>query len=105
MILTDEPGIYREGIHGIRIENMVLVEEATVNEYGRFLQLSPMTWCPIDTSCLDLSLMTAKEIEWLNDYHMQVYENLNSYLAVEECEWLYEACQPVGEPNKKGRRE
>jgi Xaa-Pro aminopeptidase len=88
MITSVEPGIYRPGRWGIRIENLVLnrVEEST--EFGEFLGFETLTLCPIDTRCLDLSLLRADEIAWLNDYHASVRKRLSPHVAGAAKAWL-----------------
>ena len=88
MILTIEPGIYKEGRHGIRIENMVVVEEDRETECGVFYRFKTQTLCPIDVAPLKMEMMSEKEIGWLNDYHAQVYRRLSPHLGEQECEWL-----------------
>lgn len=80
MITSVEPGIYRPGNWGVRIENLVLNQPAAQTEFGEFLQFETLTLCPIDTRCLDLSLLRADEIDWLNDYHATVRARLLPYV-------------------------
>jgi len=95
MVCSDEPGIYIEGSHGIRTENLIFCKEAEKTEYGQFLCFEYLTYVPIDTAPLDLSLMEDQDICWLNEYHQQVYEKLSPYLEGEEAQWLYQATRPV----------
>ncbi len=95
MVVTIEPGIYKEGRHGIRIENMVVVENDIETEDGTFYRLDSMTLCPIDMSPLQPDLMTAAEIDWLNDYHQTVRERLTPLLSAEEATWLEAKSQPL----------
>ncbi len=89
MLTSNEPGLYRENIHGIRCENLVLTVPAMTTEFGRFLKFETMTMCPFDRSLFDLSIMTAEEIAWVNNYHAKVRETLLPLLATdEEREWL-----------------
>jgi len=88
MLCTNEPGIYKEGRYGIRTENVILVREIESNEHGVFLGFEVVSYCPIDTKALDKSLLNQIEIDYLNDYHHQVYEKLSPYLDQEEREWL-----------------
>lgn len=88
MILTNEPGIYTEGKHGIRTENMMIVVKDEETEYGQFMKFETITYCPIDLTGVDQSLLTASELEWLNTYNNTVYTKLSPYLSSEEKEWL-----------------
>jgi len=88
MTVTDEPGIYLEGRFGVRIENTLLIVLAEETECGRFLRFEPLTLCPIDKTPIILELMTSEEIDWLNQYHATVFEQLSPYLDEEEKEWL-----------------
>ena len=88
MICTNEPGIYKEGRFGIRTENVLLVKELERNEHGTFLGFEVISYCPIDTKAIDMSLLTAKEMEYLNEYHQLVYEKLSPLLSQEERDWL-----------------
>lgn len=95
MTVTNEPGLYLEGKFGIRTENTMIVTPYKETAFGRFLQLEPLTLCPIDTTPIDFSMMTAEEINWLNQYHKTVYEKLSPMLDDEEREWLCTACEAV----------
>lgn len=88
MIITDEPGIYIEGSHGIRLENELLTCEGEKNEYGQFLYFEPITYVPMDLDAINPDIMTAEEKKMLNDYHKTVYEKVSPYLDKEEKEWL-----------------
>lgn len=96
MTITDEPGVYEADEVGIRIENELECVENCTNQYGRFLAFRPMTWVLIDTTPVIPSLMHREEIEWLNDYHKQVYEKVSPRLTAEECAWLKAKCAPIG---------
>ncbi len=93
--VTDEPGIYRAGSHGVRIENTMIVEDAMTTEFGRFLRLDALTLCPIDTTPIKVNLLAADELEYLNAYHQRVCETLSPYLDEEEKTWLADACHPL----------
>lgn len=95
MTVTDEPGLYKEGKHGIRIENMLLVKSAGEGMFGRYCNFEILTLCPIDTAPIDWSLMTNDEIEWLNSYHAIVYNSLAPHLSNDEKEWLREATKQI----------
>jgi Xaa-Pro aminopeptidase len=88
MITSNEPGIYRPGRWGIRIENLVLTNVVENGEFGEFLGFETLTLCPIDTRCIDLSLMRGDEVAWLNDYHRQVRARLHPYLDGAARDWL-----------------
>ena len=88
MITSIEPGTYRPGRWGVRIENLVLNREAGTSDFGSFLAFETLTLCPIDTRCLEPSLLTHEEREWLDDYHAQVRERLSPLLQGDALEWL-----------------
>ncbi|WP_036171491.1 aminopeptidase P family protein [Massilia sp. 9096] len=88
MITSNEPGIYRPGHWGIRIENLVLTQTVANGEFGEFLGFETLTLCPIDTRCIDLSLMRGDEVAWLNDYHRQVRARLLPYVDGAARDWL-----------------
>ena len=95
MIISDEPGIYREGMHGVRHENLLLVRGIGDNEFGSWLGFETLTLCHFDTSCLDASLLAPEEIDWLNAYNKRVYETLAPRLPAEVAEWLRGKTEPV----------
>lgn len=88
MVITDEPGFYVEGSHGIRLENELLVVNDVANEFGQFMRLEPITFVPFDLDAIEPEIMTAEERAMLNDYHKKVYEITSPYLNDEEKEWL-----------------
>lgn len=88
MIVTNEPGIYKEGKHGIRTENMEIVINDEKTEFGQFMKFEAITYCPIDLDGVNKSMLTEDEIEWLNEYHRKVYSKLSPYLNEEEKAWL-----------------
>lgn len=88
MILTNEPGIYKEGKHGIRTENMMIVVKDEETEFGQFMRFETITYCPIDYAGVDLTMLTQSELEWLNTYNKTVYTKLSPYLNEEEKAWL-----------------
>ena len=90
MIITDEPGIYREGRHGIRHENVLQVVDAGQNDFGHWLRFEPLTLCHFDTSVLLPELLTEEEIGWLNDYNETVYRTYKDRLTPAISEWLRE---------------
>lgn len=95
MITSDEPGIYKEGKYGIRTETITECVNDQVNEFGRFLKFEPLTYVPIDQEAIDISCLSAEDIEKLNDYHKKVWETISPYLDGEEKEWLKEATKAL----------
>ncbi|MDO5041440.1 MAG: aminopeptidase P family protein [Peptoniphilus sp.] len=88
MIFSNEPGIYKEGKHGIRTENIVEVIEDVKNESGTFLKLNTISYAPIDLEAIDVNYLDEDEIALLNEYHAKVYDKLSPYLSEDEREWL-----------------
>jgi Xaa-Pro aminopeptidase len=88
MITSNEPGIYRPGHWGIRIENLVLTRVVEKGEFGEFLGFETLTLCPIDTRCLDLALLRGDEAAWLNDYHRSVRARLLPHVSGAARDWL-----------------
>ena len=95
MITSDEPGVYIEGSHGIRTENLVLCVEDEKNEYGQFLRFEYLTYVPVDLEVIDRGIMSDRDVELLNRYHEQVYEKISPYLDEDERVWLAEATRAV----------
>lgn len=95
MTLTDEPGLYLAGKFGVRIENTVLLSNYMKTEFGKFLQIEPLTLCPIDTAPIDLAMLMPEELAWLNEYHAKVYAELAPYLDEEEKKWLENATKAI----------
>lgn len=95
MTLTDEPGLYLAGKFGVRIENTVLLSEYMETEFGKFLQIEPLTLCPIDTAPVDMTMLLPEELAWLNDYHAKVYAELAPCLDEEEKKWLENATKAI----------
>lgn len=95
MTLTDEPGLYLAGKFGVRIENTVLLSDYMKTEFGKFLQIEPLTLCPIDTAPIDLAMLMPEELAWLNEYHAKVYAELAPYLDEEEKKWLENATKTI----------
>ncbi|MDN6275073.1 aminopeptidase P family protein [Psychrobacter sp.] len=98
MITSNEPGLYREGKWGIRIENLVVskaVTNPTETDFGKFLHFETVTYCPIDTRLIEPSLLSQLEIDWLNDYHRQVYAELKDRVNGAALEWLTERTQSI----------
>ena len=96
MFQSDEPGLYIEGSHGIRTENLLICQKAEKNMYGQFMCFETMTFAPIDLDAVDLSLMEPSDVRLLNEYHRQVYEKLSPYMDEEEQTWLKEATREIG---------
>ncbi len=88
MITSDEPGIYIEGSHGIRTENLIVCRKGEKNEYGQFMYFETLTMAPIDLDAIDPSYLNDTEKQQLNDYHKLVYEKLSPYMDDGEREWL-----------------
>lgn len=95
MLTSDEPGIYIEGSHGIRTENLILCRKAEKTEYGQFMRFEFVTFVPIDLDAIDKSLMRPEDVEMLNAYHREVYEKISPYLTAEEAYWLREATREI----------
>lgn len=95
MIVSDEPGIYREGQHGVRHENLLLCVELEANEFGRWLAFELLTLCPFDTSALDIDLLDKAELEWLDSYHQKVADTLCPLLPDDLARWLQQKCRKI----------
>lgn len=88
MVTTNEPGIYIEGSHGIRIENELITKKAEKNEYGQFMEFEVVTFAPIDLDVIEVDELNKDERDYLNNYHKLVYEKISPYLTEEEKVWL-----------------
>jgi len=88
MVLTNEPGVYREDEYGIRLENMILVIKAFENDFGTFMKFENLTYCHFERELIDKSMLLRHEIEWVNTYHAKVYETLYPVLNKEVRLWL-----------------
>ena len=96
MILSNEPGYYKAGHFGIRIENLVLVEPREIpGMEGEWLGFETLTLVPIDRTLVDRDMLTQEEVGWWNDYHARVLEVLAPQLAGEDLAWLEAACAPI----------
>lgn len=96
MITSDEPGLYREGVHGIRCENLILTVPAMTTEFGHFYRFEPLTLFPFDLKLFDLSIMTDDEIDWVNNYHTEVRARLWPLLTTRaERDWLATHTEPL----------
>lgn len=88
MVTTNEPGVYVENSHGIRIENEIVVRKSDKNEYGQFMDFEVITFAPIDLDAIDESIILEDERIYLNNYHKQVYDKISPYLNEDEKQWL-----------------
>ncbi len=95
MVTTNEPGIYIEGSHGIRVENELVVRKAEKNEYGQFMEFEVVTLAPIDLDIIDVKEMNREERAYLNCYHKLVYDKISPFLTIEEKEWLKEYTREI----------
>ncbi|MCH8321643.1 MAG: aminopeptidase P family protein [Proteobacteria bacterium] len=95
MIYSNEPGYYKAGEYGIRIENLIIVQEEKMNGEQDMLGFETLTFCPIDKRLVKTGIMTGGEINWLNDYHAEVWEKLNPLVAPQTRDWLKEATAPI----------
>lgn len=95
MTVTVEPGLYLAGKFGCRTENTVLIRHYMTTEFGEFLEIEPLTLCPIDKAPIDVDMLTDEELDYLNSYHEKVYQELSPCLDEETAEWLREACAPL----------
>ena len=96
MIVSDEPGVYVEGSHGIRIENVIEVVSRETNSDGEFLHFKHLTYVPVDPEAIDTKYMTAEDIEMLNEYNKDVYEKISPYIEKAEIkEWLKEQTKNI----------
>jgi Xaa-Pro aminopeptidase len=95
MITSIEPGLYRPGKWGIRIENLVLNVATETNEFGEFLKFETLTLCPIDTRLIDKALISAEETAWLNAYHAMVWQRVSPLVNGEAKAWLEKRCQSI----------
>ena len=95
MLLTNEPGVYKEGKFGIRIENVMVVVKDEVNECGEFYKFETISYCPIDLNGVKVELLNKDEKNWLNNYHKTVYNKLSPFLNEEEKELLKEETREI----------
>lgn len=91
MVLSNEPGVYKEGNYGIRIENTLHINEVARNDTGTYLNFQVISYCPIDLRCIDVKRLEPKELKWLNDYHQLVNTLLSPHLDQASKEWLDQA--------------
>lgn len=95
MVNSNEPGLYREGAYGIRIENLVLTVEQFETPFGRFFGFETITLCPLERKLIDPALLTVEQREWVNEYHQKVYRELSPHLNTEERRWLEQQSAPI----------
>lgn len=95
MVTTIEPGCYRPGKHGIRIENMVHTVLSRETDFGKFFKFENLTFCPINTDLIEPTILPAHQIEWINTYHAEVLLKLSPLLNEEEQAWLKHECRPL----------
>jgi len=88
MVITIEPGVYKEGKHGIRLENDVIVRKDIETDSGQFMKFETISYCPIDLEGINVNMLDESERTWLNNYHEEVYNKLSPYLNENEKEWL-----------------
>ena len=95
MLTSNEPGVYKAGSHGIRIENLILTVPAGEGMFGNYLKFETVTLCPICTKGIIKDLLDKEEVNWLNQYHQKVYNTLAPDLNADEQSWLKQACKPI----------
>ena len=95
MLTSNEPGFYKTGAYGIRIENLILVVEDKQTDYGDFLKFDSVTLFPIDKNLIAFNLLTKQEVKWLNDYHSKVYKRVSPFLNKKEKAWMKEKCAKI----------
>lgn len=93
---SNEPGVYFEGVFGVRLENVIATASAGSGVFGEFLRFDTLTLCPFDRELIDVSMLTAQEIEWLDSYHQRVVDELGPSLPVAVREWLVGRAAPIG---------
>ena len=98
MIVSNEPGYYKEGAYGIRIENLIFVKPADAidgSDNRDMLCFETLTLAPISKIMIEKSLLTTDELDWLNAYHQQVWDSLNGLVSAQTKSWLKAACAPL----------
>ena len=95
MIMSNEPGIYIQNEFGIRLENTILAKKYDLTEHGQFMRFETISLVPFDIASIKSELLTSEELVWLNDYHKNVYEKLESYLQQDEKIWLKQATSSI----------
>lgn len=94
-VMSNEPGLYRQGKYGIRTENLITCIPDTENEFGKFLKFETLTLCPIDTKAISVEMLLPEEKEWLNSYHRTVFEKLSPMINKEQQTWLKEKTKTI----------
>ena len=95
MLTSNEPGYYKEGAFGIRIENLVLNRLHSKTPSGKFLNFETVTLFPIDTTMIHMPMMNKQSVQWLNTYHKEVYKRLAPHLKASEKKWLKAKCKLI----------
>ena len=95
MTVTNEPGLYKAGRHGIRIENTMIIKDHSTGEFGDFYTLAPLTLCPIDTTAIVPELLGDDARCYLNAYHKSVFEKLSPFFSGGELEFLKDCCKEI----------
>ncbi len=95
MIISNEPGLYRDGQYGIRIENLIIVQPSQSTEFGDFYEFETVTVAPIDKNLIDVNLLNNEEITWFNEYHQVVFDKISPFLNETETAWLKEKCKAI----------
>ena len=97
MILSDEPGYYKQGHYGIRIENLILIREPEAIAGGErpMMGFETLTLCPIDRRLVEPALLLPEELDWLDAYHARVLREIGPFLEGAELKWLQSACAPL----------
>lgn len=95
MVTSNEPGLYLEGRYGIRTENLIVVKEWETTEFGKFFKFDTLTLFPYDRRLIDVTMLSDEEINWINEYHKEVYSRLSPLLKPEEAAWLKTKTEPL----------
>jgi Xaa-Pro aminopeptidase len=95
MVLTNEPGVYREGEYGIRLENMIFVDQAFENNFGTFMKFNNLTYCHFEKDLIHKDMLDKEEKKWINEYHARVYEKLSPVLDIDVSLWLRNKTEPL----------
>ena len=90
-IISNEPGFYKEGEYGIRIENIIVVKELNKD----LLKFENISWAPIDRDLIEPKMLNENELKWINEYHQSVYQKIGQFLSPEEKRWLQKVTMPL----------